>query len=100
MSITNYLGKYLLAGLTYVDDNENVINREELHGFIVRINPEEGLVVRMQNGEEFQLPHNLAALQPAEPGEYYLQSTEEIVLDPDFVAVWMIRVPDSAIPKS
>ena len=93
-----FIGKYLLAGLTYVDDNENVINREELHGYIVRINPEEGLVVRMENGEEFQLPHNLSALQPAEPGEYYLQSTEEIILDPDYVAVWMIRIPDSAIP--
>ena len=97
---TDYLGKYLLAGLTYVDDDENVLNREELHGYIVRINPEEGLVVRMENGEEFQLPHNVSALQKAEPGEYYLQSTEEVIIDPDYVAVWMIRVPDDAIPKS
>jgi hypothetical protein len=43
--------------------------------------------------EEFTLPPILEAFEPAEPGEYRLRSTGEVVVDPDVLAKFRISAP-------
>lgn len=92
----SYIGKYVLLGLNYIDTSNTVVDRRQLHGYIVRASDEAGVVVRLEGGEEVVLPPVFEALHPAEPGEYYLKDTEEVVIDPDFTAVWTFPAEDRA----
>jgi hypothetical protein len=89
------IGKYLLIGLTYVDSVNELIRREQKHGEIVRVNRREGIVIRMDNGEEYALPPEMAALQPATPGAYRLKSNGDEIHDPDYISTWTITPPES-----
>ena len=39
----------------------------------------------------FNLPPDITAIEVAAKGEYYLKSTGEIVVNPDYVAIWTIE---------
>jgi len=79
-------------GITYIDENNNVLEQKQLHGIISRINSEEGIVVSLPNSEEeFKLPPDFRGFEPAPPGEYNLRSTGEVVIDPDFLTQWTFQ---------
>jgi len=42
------------------------------------------------------LPPDLRAFRKAEPGEYRLKSSDEVVVDPDYLASWTITRPARA----
>ena len=89
--IEKLIGKRVLVGITYVD--QQPIERRQLHGRIVRIDATEGIVLALPNGEEYKLPPDLDALRSAEPGEYELSETGEVVVDPDYTSIWRISRP-------
>lgn len=92
--IKNYLKKHVIIGITYLDHNENLIEQKQLHGDIVRINENEGIVVRINGSdEEFKLPPDLSTLKKAPPGEYKFKSTGEVVINPDFMTTWTVKKP-------
>jgi hypothetical protein len=87
------VGGVILIGITrrYPSGDE----MEQLHGVIQSAAPS-GITVRLsgpREGETYQLPPDLSAIEPAHPGEYRLRSTGEIVLDPDYIASWVITPP-------
>lgn len=91
-----FIGKHLLIGIRYyeVDAAERkFVGQEQLHGEIVRANPEDGIVIRQTNGEEFKMPPDLSMLEPAPKAEYKLRATGEVVVNPDYVATWAIDRP-------
>src|ERR1700685_4094802 len=65
--IDSYIGKHVLAGLTYVDAAGDVVSKLQVHGVITRIT-EEGIFFDQANGEEFSLPPDLDSLEIAAPG--------------------------------
>lgn len=88
----SFIGKHLLAGITYLDHNNNLIEQKQLHGYIVRINEHEGIVVRLSDSEdEYKLPPDLDSLKQAPKGEYRLRSTGEVVVDPDLLTNWTVN---------
>jgi hypothetical protein len=86
-----FLGKRVLAGLTY-RDRSGAETRRQVHGVIVRIDAREGVVIALPNGEAFRLPPDLDGYERAAPGRYTLSSTGEIVEDPDLVGTWVIEL--------
>jgi len=86
--IEPFLGTSLLMGVTYLDSSEQLIEQKQMFGTIERINDNEGIVVRLDSGDEFKLPPLLKSLQPAPKGEFRLRSTGQIVIDPDFLTTW------------
>lgn len=86
--IVQVLGKRLLVGITRLRPDGEVESLEQFHGIIDRVNVDEGLVLQLPSGEERSLPPDLAALEIAEPGEYRLRCTGELIVDPDFTAMW------------
>ena len=55
----------------------------------------ENVAIYLQNeGEEFSLPPDPDAFQPAAPGRYTLKTTGEVVVDPDFLAAWTVHPPE------
>lgn len=87
MAEEEYLNRVVLVGATWVDEQDEVIRQREFYGRIEKID-REGIALRLPDGELVVLPPYTSALQPAEPGDYTLQSTREVVRDPDYLAVW------------
>lgn len=92
--VASYIGKHLLIGVTYLNNDESLLEQKQLHGIIDRINGHEGIVVRLANcDEEYKLPPDLNSLQVAPKGEYRLRAAGEIVVDPDLLTTWTITKP-------
>lgn len=87
-----YIGKHLLAGITFLDHEENVIRQIQVHGIITRID-DRGIVFVQPNGDEYSLPPDLESLKVAAPGSYRLRSTGEVVENPDLITSWTRKTP-------
>jgi hypothetical protein len=89
--LTEMVGALLLVRVTYVDrsgDNERSI---EFAGRVSAVSP---LVsIEVEGDEPFTLPPDPDAYSRADPGEYTLATTGEVVLDPDFTTVWTVNSP-------
>jgi hypothetical protein len=87
------VGTHVLVGLTHLDHAGNVLRTEQFHGNVIRAS-KEGVIVVDAEGQEHWLPLDREAFRPADPGEYRLRSTGEVVVDPMWVTTWRVRPPD------
>jgi hypothetical protein len=85
------VGKHVLVGMTYVDNDGALIEQKQRHGVIVRADDEAVYVRSWKSEDEFWLPPHLESFQEAEAGEYRLRETGEVVTDPDLLATYTIR---------
>ena len=93
--IEELLGKYILIAITHVDSLGNKTDQIECHGFFDSMD-ESGIHIRLKDtGEDFMLPPDLSAFQKAQPGEYRLRTTGEVVINPDYLSVWTVQAPGS-----
>ena len=83
------MNKTLLVGLTYCKKDGETAGRRQFWGTVVQAD-EEAIAIRRSDGEVVTLPPDLRSIQPAEKGEYRLQSTGETVVDPDFTSSWSV----------
>lgn len=85
------VGQQLLVGITYVSADDEVVSQLEFAGLVREVDP----LVSIDRGSEepFTLPPEAAAFDRAEPGEYRLRSTGEVVVDPGFITTWTVRAP-------
>ena len=88
------LGKSVLVGITYVNDNDEVIDQVEFHGRVESLDDDSVHVKVAGSGEDFTLPPDPSAFERAAPGNYRLRSTGEVVVDPDFTSSWTVSVAD------
>lgn len=65
-----------------------------MHGVITRINEAIIAVERQDTSEEFTIPADMDALKVAAAGEYRLKPSGEVVVNPNYLAVWTITEPD------
>jgi hypothetical protein len=93
-----YVGKYILVGVTYLDDSGGVSSQLQVHGTILSVSAVDGLRIALRGkreGEQWTMPPHLEAIQPAPPGTYTLRSTGERIDDPDLLATWEVEPPDN-----
>ena len=92
------MGKEVLVGLTFVRPSGAAIEQVQLHGEITRVDAHHGIgLTRAGTNELFWLPPDLGAFEDAQPGEYRLRSTGEILIDPDLLSIWTITEPDDDV---
>jgi hypothetical protein len=87
------LGTDVLAGVTMVDHAGRVTERLQFHGRVVEASLEDGVTLVDDAGDEHWLPFDRAAYEPAEPGEYELRSTGQVVVDPTWLTKWIVSPP-------
>ena len=88
------IGKKVLVGLTYLDQEGNLIEQQQFCGEVIRANFSEGILFRrLDSGKEFKLPPDLRGFTEAAAGEYRLRTTGEVVVDPDYTVTWTINKP-------
>jgi hypothetical protein len=85
------VGKSVLVGLTYVDANDQLIRQEQTHGLIVEADESNVTVRPVGSLEEFSVPPDLEAFEPAAGDDYTLRGTGEVVTNPDLLASWTIQ---------
>jgi hypothetical protein len=88
------LGTRVLAGVASVDRAGNVVSRRQFHGTVVRASVDTGVTLLDPEGQEHWLPLDREAYEPADPGEYQLRSTGEVVVDPTWLTRWTIHPPN------
>ena len=87
------LGKIILAGITYLDANDNALEQKQFAGKVLRINNDEGVVLSsLIDGEEFFLPPHLDHYKVAAPGDYTLRAIEFTVTNPDYLCTWDVHL--------
>ncbi len=93
---SKYVGKYILVGLTYVDNDGQLIEQEQIHGKIVNISDSTIFFDRNDNGEEFSIPFDEDNLKPGIHGAVYnLRATGESVQNVDYTSSWTIYPPQN-----
>ena len=68
-----------------------LVKQSQIFGEIYCVNPSEGVVVKVKEGSEHKLPPDLSLLQSPPPDEYTLQSTGEIIVNPDLMTMWTLK---------
>lgn len=74
----------VLVGITFLDRDGSPIEIFQTHGRVIS-ETGEGIVLIQKDGRRFLLPPGSQWLKAAQPGEYMLRSTGEVVVDPDYV---------------
>lgn len=85
------LGKTLLMNLTFLDDDGEVVERQQFFGVVIDATEDEGIVVDLMgehDGDTYTLPPQTSAIKAAETGVISLAGDR-----PDFVVSWIIHGP-------
>ncbi len=89
------IGKTLMLGLTFLDDDGEVTERQQFFGVVIEANDQEGIVLDLlgeQDGDIYTLPPQTSAISATPPGVTSLSGET-----PDFVVNWMVQgSPDDA----
>jgi hypothetical protein len=71
-----------------------VLEQRQFHGTVVRASVRDGVIVLDPDGREHWVPLCRDAFRPADPGEYRLRSTGEVVKDVAWLSTWTVHPPD------
>jgi hypothetical protein len=91
--LAHLLGRHVLAGITLLGDNDELIDQFQVHG-IVSAADDAGVVLDRGDEPAYGLPPGPELFEPAESGEYTLRSTGEVVDDPDYLVSLSVHVSD------
>ncbi len=86
-------GKVILVGMTYYTKDDEFVEQKQFWGTVTYVYGNT-IVIKQNNGEEFSIPNDKSAIEKAQPGEYKLRSTGEVVVNPDFLSTWTVNLPD------
>jgi hypothetical protein len=87
------LGKQVLVSLSFCNTDGTPVRQVQLHGTIRRVTSDAIDVQLAGSGEAFTLPPDVDAFEVATPGEYHVQATGEVVVNPDLLTTWTITAP-------
>lgn len=90
ITFSDLVEKTILIGLTYYTADNEFIERKQYWGTVIESN-ENRILIRLNDGEIFELPPDLTSTKIAPPGEYRLRSTGEVIVNPDYLTTWNIN---------
>jgi hypothetical protein len=95
------IGKHVLVGVTRVDADGKLMSQKQFHGEVVKADSKKGFCIKLlgtRDGELEWLPPDTRAFFQAQPGEYRLRTTGEVIVDPDYTTTWTITEPKKKAP--
>lgn len=84
----------LLVGITYLAADGSLIEQQQFFGRVQSAHHAEGIALVLEGrrgGERYTLPPDTRSLSRAEPGNYRLRSTGEVVVNPDFTVSFSLQ---------
>jgi hypothetical protein len=98
---TEYIGKTVLLGVTYLDHDEKLLSQHQWFGTIVTFSNTEGIRIKLRDSDApCALPPDPRGIRKAKPGIYELRSTGEEIVDPDYLATWRCVKPKPKAGKA
>lgn len=97
MDLKDLIGKTCVIGLSYFDQQGELMKQTQYAGEVAKVDSEEGISVRLAHTDatvkqaDFILPPNLDAWFKAPPGHYRHAPTGVDIDNPDFVVTWDIH---------
>ncbi len=88
------INQSVLIGITFVHGETS--SHEQMFGTIMEADPDRGVRVALggsRAGEDYWLPPDPCNFVSADPGEYRLRSSGEVVANPDLLSTWVIEQP-------
>jgi hypothetical protein len=88
------MGALVIIGLTHLDADGVFVSQEQYFGRVIAVDRNHSITLRLDGSrdeQEYVLPPQTSAFHKAEPGEYRLRSTGEIVWNPDFTTNWTVN---------
>lgn len=93
--LRNYLkGKIILIGLTFVDQNGEIIERYQTHGKVARLSVDGFFKIIREDNSVFRIPYLRNTIKRAKHGSYREKSTGETIENPDFIMTWKVKTND------
>jgi len=90
-----YVGKYILIAVAYLDAEGKQEDSVQMHG-VIKTASADGITVALKgerDGKTWTMPADPTAISSAAPGRYKLPETDEIVENPDFITTWAVQKP-------
>lgn len=88
------IGRTLLVGLTFLEADGSLIERQQAFGTVTACHPVDGITLELDGSDEtFVVAPILEAIEPAEPGTYQLADDEEAIEDPDYTMLLTVMKP-------
>ena len=88
------VGATLLVGLTYLNSDGDLIRRQQVFGTVLSCDPEAGIAIATKDGQEpFTIAPVLEAIEVGDPGVYQMADEDEVVTNPDFIALMTVTAP-------
>lgn len=87
-------GKIFLIGLTFIDQNEHLIELYQTSGIVEELDDSGILKFRRLDGSLFMLPYAQETISVAVAGKYSEKGTGNIVVNPDYITTWIININD------
>ena len=101
MNDSSFLGKTVLIGITFLDVQGQLIEQFQTFGRIVSVDQRKGIVIERSDGTgRFGIPPGVQYLHAAQPGEYRLNSSGEIVVNPDFISTWTVERSNALLAEA
>jgi hypothetical protein len=92
---SEYLGKTVLIGMTYLDRDGQLRERKQMAGTITVFSQAEGIKIKLRDVDrQFCLPPDEGGIRVAPPGTYRLRSTGEEIINPDYLSTWTVNEHD------
>ena len=86
----NGIGKLILIGIRYYNNDNELIEQFQTSGIIESINEKEIKIKRENCSELFTIPNDDRAIMEAKPGKYRECQSGKIIENPDFISQWAI----------
>lgn len=84
------VGKHVLIGLTYLNDDFKVDHQEQHHGSLLQADLKDGVEIWENDSTKIlTLPPDLRVWERARRGIYTLRSTGEEVTNLDYISTWL-----------
>lgn len=88
------LGKSILIGVSVIDSEGNCESQQQMHGLVKSASETDGILILLNGcflGNEWKMPPDTSCINVAEPGEYNLKATGEVIKNPDFLCTWEVH---------
>ena len=89
--VGSLIDKILLVGITLLDDQGELLEQIQVYGPIIKIDSDGIVISRNGTGSNFIVPPDFNNITEAQPGEYKLSTTGEVVVNPDFISSWTVN---------
>ena len=100
ITLKNIPGKTIIVGISYFDQNGEVLNQKQLAGTVLKTTKEDGItLLDLNKKSEFTIPSELSPWFLAPPGEYHDPISGEKVKNPDYLVTWDVYKTQENTPE-